>query len=378
MLIRILAVALAAMLTAVSAASAGTWHVRAGASGNGSAESPFGTIQEAVNAASAGHTVVIAPGLYAEHVAIGWLKNGLIIRGAGPGRTIIDGGGIGPCVVFDGVHSGSISGLTIRNGLGVSGGGIALYASAPAITNILFAGNRASNGAAIHCDLSSPIISNCTFAANAATGAGGAIAAVESSPVVVSSILFGNSAPIGAEASAANSSTIAFHYSTITGGIGRTFASSTSRVVWGYSNLTVDPLFADPVGGDYHLKSRKGRWNPAANYGQGAWVIDDLHSPCIDTADPYAPYKDEPPPNGKRANIGAYGNTAEASKGSESISGDANGDCVVNVLDLIFIRNRLNLDVASGDNAAADVNEDGRINVLDLIHVRTRLNLKCR
>ena len=60
-----------------------------------------------------------------------------------------------------------------------------------------------------------------------------------------------------------------------------------------------------------------------------------------------------------------------------TVAGDANGDCAVNVLDLIFIRNRLNQDVNSGENWLADVNADGKINVLDLIYVRNRLNTQC-
>ena len=59
------------------------------------------------------------------------------------------------------------------------------------------------------------------------------------------------------------------------------------------------------------------------------------------------------------------------------IDGDANLDCRVNILDLIFIRNRLNQDPATGDNWQADVNQDTRINILDLIFVRNRLNTAC-
>ncbi|HUW34013.1 MAG TPA: discoidin domain-containing protein [Planctomycetota bacterium] len=59
------------------------------------------------------------------------------------------------------------------------------------------------------------------------------------------------------------------------------------------------------------------------------------------------------------------------------ISGDANMDCRVNILDLIFIRNKLNQDAATGDNWKADVNEDTRINILDLIFVRNKLNTQC-
>jgi len=59
------------------------------------------------------------------------------------------------------------------------------------------------------------------------------------------------------------------------------------------------------------------------------------------------------------------------------VGGDANLDCDVNVLDLIFVRNRLNQDVGTGDNWQADVNSDGVINALDLIYVRNRLNGRC-
>ena len=60
------------------------------------------------------------------------------------------------------------------------------------------------------------------------------------------------------------------------------------------------------------------------------------------------------------------------------LAGDTNLDCSVNILDLIFIRQRLNQDVSTADNRQADVNADGRINILDLIAVRNLLNTKCQ
>ena len=57
---------------------------------------------------------------------------------------------------------------------------------------------------------------------------------------------------------------------------------------------------------------------------------------------------------------------------------DANGDCAVNVLDLIFVRNRLGANPNTGDNWRADiVPGDGAINVLDLIAVRNYLGTRC-
>jgi hypothetical protein len=60
-----------------------------------------------------------------------------------------------------------------------------------------------------------------------------------------------------------------------------------------------------------------------------------------------------------------------------NLFGDATGDCKVNVLDMIFVRNRLQGNVNTGDNWRADVIQDGLINILDLIQVRLLLGKKC-
>jgi len=59
------------------------------------------------------------------------------------------------------------------------------------------------------------------------------------------------------------------------------------------------------------------------------------------------------------------------------IEGDVNGDCSVNILDMISVRNRLNHDVDSGDNWKADITGDGSINILDLIAVRNKSYTRC-
>jgi len=77
----------------------------------------------------------------------------------------------------------------------------------------------------------------------------------------------------------------------------------------GTGDISLDPLFADPANGDFHLNSTAGRWNGTA------WVTDAVDSPCIDMGDPSDDASNEPEPNrNDRINIGAYGNTAEASK----------------------------------------------------------------
>ncbi|NQT21319.1 MAG: hypothetical protein HQ592_16555 [Planctomycetes bacterium] len=132
-------------------------------------------------------------------------------------------------------------------------------------------------------------------------------------------------------------------------------------------------------GGDYHLKSQYGRWDPAAQAGEGGWVFDNVTSPCIDAGDPASDYDNEPMPNFGRVNIGAYGNTDRASRSGPrwNIPGDVNGDCVVNVLDMLFVRNTFLHDKATADNWKADVNSDGQIDVIDMLIVRDSLKEEC-
>lgn len=85
---------------------------------------------------------------------------------------------------------------------------------------------------------------------------------------------------------------------------------------YGTGCIAKDPCFADAASGDFHLKSAAGRWNGAT------WVKDTMTSPCIDAGETSAAYANEPTPNGNRANMGAYGNTAEASKSTSGGSTD--------------------------------------------------------
>ena len=70
----------------------------------------------------------------------------------------------------------------------------------------------------------------------------------------------------------------------------------------GEGNIDADPLFLDPLGPD----------------GIAGTGDEDLHllpdSPCIDAGDPNSSWENEPWPNGARINMGAYGNTAEATQ----------------------------------------------------------------
>ncbi|HMO98566.1 MAG TPA: right-handed parallel beta-helix repeat-containing protein [Kiritimatiellia bacterium] len=74
------------------------------------------------------------------------------------------------------------------------------------------------------------------------------------------------------------------------------------------NSLVADPLFANEAGGDYRLRSVTGRWQG------GGWVVDGVHSPAIDAGAPFDSFSRESAPNGGRINIGAFGNTEQASR----------------------------------------------------------------
>ena len=107
---------------------------------------------------------------------------------------------------------------------------------------------------------------------------------------------------------------ITVKYSDIEGGeSGISVSGSRSTVTWGPGNINTDPQFAG--GGNYHLKSRAGRWDASGR----RWVTDNVTSPCIDTGDPDSPVAFEPYPNGGVVNMGTYGGTTEASKSPSGI-----------------------------------------------------------
>ncbi|HUS96305.1 MAG TPA: right-handed parallel beta-helix repeat-containing protein, partial [Hyphomicrobiaceae bacterium] len=210
------------------------------------------------------------------------------------------------------------------------GAGMALSAAITATNNLIVgnsaAGSATNQGGGVYCSRNSTLDGN-TIAGNSAAGAngtGGGICLSGSPLVIRNCIVFGNLAARGQQIARlyANADPI-ISYSDIAGGKAGIYRENGSTITWGLGNIDADPLFASPANGDYHLMSRYGRRNPATS----SWVIDAVTSPCIDAGDPASPYASEPQPNFGRVNMGACGNTAEASKSGWNIPGDATDDC---------------------------------------------------
>jgi len=385
-----------------------------------------------------------------------------------------------------------------------AGGGMFLEADSDSwMLNCIIAGNSSHWGGGICVDGSAPTIINCTVSGNSAmayapgwdSGSGGiCFRGGCFLPIIKDSIIGPNETDgdgYGEQISVRGSSAVSIRYSNIVGS--QATVEDGSMILWGEGIVTTDPCFA-PAQGDYHLKSEHGRWDASANDGQGGWITDTITSPCIDAGHPVSVFDAEPEPNGGRINMGAYGNTPEASRSAsphriltvrsspfegvsisgdkagvtnyeascdegenvslaapavaeqhsglatdnvtnydlacykgDSVSlsapaavtqgsatyrfaswsidgepgsvrqaeiviqmdtdhmaeaiyllvGDANGDCRVDILDLLFVRNRLLKDVSTDDNWQADVNGDGAIDILDLLFVRNNLNSTC-
>ena len=154
---------------------------------------------------------------------------------------------------------------------------------------------------------------NVTIADHPCKGTLGNAVAVQTSGVVeiVDSIMWGNG---GDDFATDDTSTLTATY------------TLSEEPIDGAGNLSADPRFADPTAGDFHVRSTKGRFDPAT----GQFVIDADDSPTIDAGDPASAYALEPGPNGLRVNLGHTGNTPEASMGGPGgeppVSDDSGGD----------------------------------------------------
>jgi len=291
---------------------------------DGTVENPFDQIQEAIEVAGDGATILVRPGTY--HESIDFLGKSIEIAGENPEDPnemtwpVIQGMPGKSVVSFtEGKDPNCLlRGFVLTGGNGPQAGGIWCSRSSVTIANCLIAGNRASdpNGSTVCCMNSRVVLVNCTIADNHTGAQGATLCSVDSHVSVVNSILWDTAlrqiVQVGGGEGAAN-------YSDIAGG-------------WaGPGCISADPMFADAgcwadcndpsvvlepedpnaiwVMGDYHLQSQAGRWEPKA----AQWVQDKATSPCIDAGDPATPVGREPSPNGGIINLGAYGGTAEAS-----------------------------------------------------------------
>ncbi len=186
----------------------------------------YPTIQQAIDAAYDGDTVIVADGTYTGegNRDIDFLGKAITVRSeSGPNNCVID------CNSTEGKsHKGFyfhtaedtnsvLEGFTITNGFGPGGGilclnssplinnctitgnsseydsgGICFENSSAIITNCTISNNSAREGGGISCFQSSVVITNCTISDNSAEDIGGGIFCYNSSPRITDCTLAGN------------------------------------------------------------------------------------------------------------------------------------------------------------------------------------------
>ena len=316
---------------------------------DGSKEHPFDMIQEGIDMALEGGTVIVQEGTYYE--TIRFKRRNINVTSFDPDvhpcgtqtYPVIDAGNSGTVVTFNQGEDPncSLSGFVLTRGLGrpvscpsVAGpelrgpviGALACIGSSPRISNCLIIGNRCANldhvgddffGGVIYCENSNAVFENCTVAENYGGDYYAGLSFVDCNATVSNSIIWGNT-PEQIMVESGHDPIVV--YSNIKG-------------TWpGEGNMDEEPLFAyrgywanpvDPdlrpiqpnhpdavwIDGDYHLMSKRGRWDPL----NLIWIKDECSSLCIDTGDPVSPWECEALPNGERINMGAYGGMLQAS-----------------------------------------------------------------
>jgi parallel beta-helix repeat protein len=188
----------------------------------------YPTIQDGIDAAVDGDTVLVADGTYTGdgNKDLDFKDKAItVISENGPSKTIIDCENSGRGFYFGWQESigQTVSGFTVTNGYALQGGGIYCQNSSPTISNCIILRNTATawagsgiylynsdptisnciieentstsgHGAGIHCWLSSPTITNCIISGNSAnSGDGGAIYGYSSEPVISGCIIKDNS-----------------------------------------------------------------------------------------------------------------------------------------------------------------------------------------
>ena len=184
--------------------------------------------------------------------------------------------------------AGLISGNTITgNGLNGSGGGVYCVSSSNVVTRNMISGNRASDGAGVQCygskSGSAPVITDNVITGNTATSTGGGIGCYASSAVIASNTLSGNNAPTAGGIYISNSAPCISDNIVAFGQSGILLVSGTpvlrnnnvygntsynySGVSPGTGDISLDPLFVNRSGGDYHLVANSpcinAGWNDA-------------------------------------------------------------------------------------------------------------------
>jgi hypothetical protein len=253
---------------------------------DGTEDHPYDAIQEAIEVAIDGQTIVVQHGTYFE--TIDFLGKNIHVTGFYPDVAstqeqpwpVIDGRYQETVVTFANGENfnAQLSGFCLTRGQGDRAGGILCWESDPVISNCLIVGNRAQSlfgGGGVYCVGSNAVFEHCTISGNSTGLVGGGFYSVNSTNLISNSILWDNSpGDIGLPM--------------FTEAMPPLLVYSNSRsMIHGPGNMTQHPMFTAP--GYWALASNPDVQVDGANP-QAIWMDGDYHltkeSPCIDAGDP--------------------------------------------------------------------------------------------
>jgi parallel beta-helix repeat protein len=218
------------------------------------------------------------------------LSNDTIAANAG-GLSLTGAAQVVDCVIYD-------------NTCTTDGGGVLCNATGIQLKgNLIYSNTTDGHGGGVCCDLGTDLESN-TIYANSAGVAGGNIYAVLNTVIVHNCIV--TNAPAGGGIGVATGIIPEIAYCDVWNNQTANYAGLPDPT-GSRGNISANPLFVGAFPGDFHLQSQAG------HYTATGYVTDAQTSPCIGAGDPTSPYNLQP--SGTTAiEIGAYGDTAQASK----------------------------------------------------------------
>lgn len=190
-----------------------------------------------------------------------------------------------------GIHGQEFSNLSITGNIitnnsaqTMDGGGISFFISCKSdITNNIIVGNSAYYGGGISCTHNSKAVSiNNTIHGNSAlTKVGGGISCYyKSSMTVKNSIVWRNPLPSEIDIRLISSSSLTISYSDLSGGKNSIQIGKNSTLNYGQGMIDLNPLFKDPLLGDFHLQQdpcQPGLINPCVDAGMDTSINMGFH-----------------------------------------------------------------------------------------------------